>query len=65
MGSIPGIASKDEIVIVDPALGLLITRWLPLSTYPDLMSSRHLLSSLALHEDDPHPSARPARPRLM
>lgn len=43
---IPGIASKDEIVIVRPDWGILVTRWLPMSKYPDLMGYRDLLSPL-------------------
>ena len=58
---ISGIASKDEIIIVNPARGLLVCRWLPLSRYPDIMAHRHLLSPLRLHRDDPMPPPRPAR----
>ena len=38
---IPGIAMKDEIVIVDYR-GILVGRWLPMSKYDALMASRHL-----------------------
>ena len=44
---IPGIASKDEIVIVRPNWGILVTRWLPMSRYPDLMKYRDVLSPLS------------------
>ncbi len=39
---IPGIAAKDEIIRVNDH-GILIGRWLPLSKYPLLVKSRHLL----------------------
>ena len=41
-GGIPGIAAKDEIIKVNDH-GILIGRWLPLSKYPMLVKSRHLL----------------------
>ena len=53
---IPGIASKDEIVVVNQR-GILIGRWLPLSRYPELIKSRHLLRA-----PRPDPYRRPDRP---
>ena len=62
---IPGIASKDEIVIVNPARGLLVTRWLPLARYPDLMMYRHCLSSPELCWDEQiRPPRLPRHPQL-
>ena len=61
---IPGIASKDEIIIVKPDRGIIVSRYLPLSKYPDLMAYWNFLSPLALHKDDPMPAARPRRLRL-
>ena len=50
---IPGIAARDEIIIVKPRMGILITRWMPLSKYSDLME-HHLRLSL-LVDDKPYP----------
>ena len=62
---IPGIASKDEIVIVNPARGLLVARWLPLMRYADLMAYRHRLSFPEPFWDEPIRPPRPPRsPRL-
>ena len=58
---ISGIASKDEIIIVNPDRGLLVTRWLPLARYVDLMSHRDALSSPEPYWNDPMPPARPPR----
>ena len=52
---IPGIAVRDEIIIVKPKMGILVTRWLPLSKYDDLMESRLRLSPLEKHADEPYP----------
>ncbi len=41
-GGIPGIAAKDEFIKVNDH-GILIGRWLPLSKYPLLVESCHLL----------------------
>ena len=55
---IAGIASMNEVVIVDPAhLGILITRWVDWSEYPRLMDHRASLCPL----DGPPPSPRSPR----
>ncbi len=59
MEGIPGIASKDEIVIVRPDWGILITRRLPLARYPDIISYRHLLSPLRPRRSPPRKNQRP------
>ena len=61
---IPGIASKGEIIIVNPARGLLVSRWLPLARYADLILHRHHLSSPEPCWDEPMPHPRPARASL-
>ena len=59
---IAGIASKDEVVIVDPAnLGILVSRWVGWNQYPHRMKHRACLSSLY---DNPPPPARPRQLRL-
>lgn len=52
---VPGIAVRDEIIIVNSARGILVTRWLPLSKYPDLMKYRLRLTPLEDVEDEPYP----------
>ena len=42
LDDIPGIAMRDELIVVDHR-GILVGRWLPMSKYPALMESRHLL----------------------
>ena len=58
---IPGIAAKDEIIKVNDH-GLLIGRWLPISQYPKLMKSRHLISDFSASQYSP-PTRPPRRPR--
>ncbi len=58
---ISGIASKNEIITVNPAHGLLVTRWLPLTRYGELMDYRDALASPDPYWDDPMPPARPPR----
>ena len=61
-GGIPGIAAKDEIIKVNDH-GILIGRWLPLSKYPLLVESRHLLRVFS--QSHYRPPARPMRqPRV-
>ena len=56
---IAGIASKDEVVIVDPANpGILVSRWLGWSEYPRLV--KHLTSLFSL--DGPPLPLQPHRP---
>ena len=43
LDDIPGIAMRDEIIIVRPDQGIIVGRWLPLSRYDALMESRRLL----------------------
>ncbi len=43
---IPGIATKDDVIIVRPDWGILVTRYLSMTKYPDLMKYRDLLSPL-------------------
>ena len=58
---IPGIAAKDEIIKVNDH-GILIGRWLPISQYPQLMKSRHLISDFSASQYSP-PTRPPRRPR--
>ena len=55
LGDIPGIAVKDEIIIHRPDWGILVSRWLPLSKYPDLVAHRDLLSPLRPRRPVPEP----------
>ena len=57
---IPGIAAKDEIIRVNDH-GILIGRWLPISKYPQLIKSRHLLSDFSASRY--YPPTRPPRVR--
>ena len=50
---IPGIASKGDIVIVRPDWGIIVSRYLSLAKYPDLMLHRDAL--LALRHRRPVP----------
>ena len=54
---IPGIAVKDEIIIVNSKRsgGILVCRWMPMSLYPDLMKYRLRLIPLDDVEDEPYP----------
>ena len=51
---IPGIAMKDELIVVDHR-GILVGRWLPLSKYDVLMASRHLRPLGGLTASFPYP----------
>ena len=56
---IPGIASKDEVVIVDPARpGILVSRWVDWCEYPHLMKHGSSLCPID------GPSSPPARASL-
>ena len=46
MEGIPGIAAKGEIITVKPDFGIVVSRFLPLAKYPDLMLYRDSLSPL-------------------
>ncbi len=55
---IAGIAAKDEIIRVNDH-GILIGRWLPLSKYPQLVESCHLLRVFS--QSHYSPPTRPVR----
>ena len=55
---IPGVAAKGEIIKVSDG-GILIGRWLPLSKYPLLVESCHLLRVFT--QSHYAPPARPLR----
>ena len=59
--SIPGTAAKGEMIKVSDD-GILIGRWLPMSKYPQLMSSRHSLRPPSGIQYAP-PTRSPRRPR--
>ncbi len=61
LDDIPGIAGKDEIIVVDHR-GILVGRRLPLSKYPDLVKYGHHLSLLPPRRPVP---PEPRRLRLM
>ena len=52
---IPGIAAKDEIIIVRPDFGILITRWLPPSKYSDLKKFRLRMAPVDGKDPEPYP----------
>ena len=52
---IPGIAAKDEIIIVNSARGIIVCRWLPLSKYSELRKYPLRRTPLEDEKDKPYP----------